>query len=78
MRILLHGGVTTGLRYRCGGVTHEAVASGQVVLAAGVIGGSHLMLLSGIGPAGRLRDHGVEPVADAPAVANGLRGHPCA
>jgi choline dehydrogenase len=44
---------------------------------AGMIGGSHLMLLSGIWPAGRLRDHGVEPVADAPAVANGLRGHPC-
>jgi choline dehydrogenase len=75
-QILLHRGAATGVRYRWGGRTHDAAAAGEVVLCAGVIGTPHLLLLSGIGPADHLREHGIEPVVDAPAVGDGLRDHP--
>jgi choline dehydrogenase len=33
-------------------------------------------MLSGIGPAEHLRDHGIDVVLDAPRVGDGLRDHP--
>jgi len=48
----------------------------EVIVAAGAIGTPHLLLLSGIGPADRLRATGVELVEDAPAVGQNLQDHP--
>jgi len=33
-------------------------------------------MLSGVGPAEHLREHGIEPLVDAPAVGRGLQDHP--
>ena len=52
-------------------------ASREVILAAGAIGSPHLLLHSGIGPAGMLTDLGIPVVADSPGVGENLQDHPC-
>ena len=47
-----------------------------IVLAAGALRTPQLLMLSGIGPAGHLRQHGLEVVRDLPAVGAGLQDHP--
>jgi choline dehydrogenase len=46
-----------------------------VILAAGAIGSPHLMLLSGVGPAAQLREHGIPIVLDRPGVGDNLQDH---
>jgi choline dehydrogenase-like flavoprotein len=45
-------------------------ASREVILSAGVYGSAQLLLLSGFGPAGHLREHGIPVVADLPVGGN--------
>jgi choline dehydrogenase-like flavoprotein len=47
----------------------------EIVLAAGSIGSSHLLLLSGVGPAAQLRQHGIPIVLDRPGVGENLHDH---
>ncbi|MFG1855692.1 GMC family oxidoreductase [Actinomadura geliboluensis] len=49
-------------------------ASKEVVLAAGAFGSPHLLMLSGVGPAAHLREHGIEVHADLP-VGDNLHDH---
>lgn len=53
-------------------------ASGEIVLAAGVYATPQLLMLSGVGPAEHLREHGIQVIADAPAVGKNLQDHPAA
>ncbi|MGB7037815.1 MAG: GMC oxidoreductase, partial [Xanthobacteraceae bacterium] len=46
-----------------------------VILAAGAIGSPQLLLLSGVGPASDLREHGIDAVADRPGVGANLQDH---
>lgn len=69
------GGRCSGVRYLRGEAVHEASAQREVVLCAGAIGSAHLLLLSGVGPAERLRALGIEPVADLPDVGENLHDH---
>ncbi|MDO9436428.1 GMC family oxidoreductase [Hydrogenophaga sp.] len=48
---------------------------GEVVLSAGAFGSPQLLMLSGIGPADHLREHGIEPVHDMPGVGQNLQDH---
>ncbi len=50
-------------------------AGGEVVLSAGAFGSPQLLMLSGIGPAAHLREHGIEPVRDLPGVGQNLQDH---
>lgn len=52
------------------------VARREIVLAAGVIGSPVILMRSGLGPAGQLRAHGIEVVADLPSVGRNLHDHP--
>jgi predicted dehydrogenase (TIGR03970 family) len=65
-------------RGRAVGVDTDAgpVQAAEVVLAAGAVGSPHLLLLSGVGPAGELRAHGIDVAVDAPGVGAGLSDHP--
>jgi choline dehydrogenase len=47
-----------------------------VVLTAGALRTPQLLMLSGIGPADELRQHGIAVVADVPGVGRGLQDHP--
>jgi choline dehydrogenase len=52
-----------------------ARATNEVILCAGAINTPHLLLLSGIGPAAHLAEHGVALVADLPGVGRNLQDH---
>ncbi len=69
-------------RRRCAGVVlerqgkrAEVRARWEVVLSAGAIGSPQILQLSGIGPAGLLKRHGIEVVHDLPGVGENLQDH---
>jgi choline dehydrogenase len=68
-------GRCTGVEYTVGG-EHRFVDTTEVVLTAGAINSAHLLMLSGIGPARHLEDHGIDIVADLPGVGSHLQDHP--
>ncbi len=76
-RITFDGTRATGVEVRRGSAT-TTVEAGEVILSAGSIGSPHLLLLSGVGPAHHLVDHGVPVVADVPGVGHNLQDHPAA
>ena len=79
-RIAFEGSRAVGVEYvqrgpgRTGGSLTEARA-GQVILCGGSINSPQLLQLSGVGPAGLLREHGIEVVADLPGVGENLQDH---
>ncbi len=56
------------------GAVATAEADREVILCGGAYNSPHLLMLSGIGPADHLREHGVEPVVDLP-VGQNLQDH---
>ncbi|MGN6765083.1 MAG: choline dehydrogenase [Rhizobiaceae bacterium] len=50
-------------------------AQREVILAASSINSPKLLMLSGIGPAAHLKEHGIEVVADRPGVGRNLQDH---
>jgi choline dehydrogenase len=65
----------TGVYVDIRGITRHARARREVVLSGGTINTPQLLLLSGIGPAGHLTEHGIEVVVDAPEVGSNLQDH---
>jgi choline dehydrogenase len=65
----------TGLRLLRDGRFVDVHARREVVLSAGAIGSPHLMQVSGLGPAGLLRDHHVPVEVDLPGVGENLQDH---
>ncbi|MFB6170822.1 MAG: GMC family oxidoreductase [Haloarculaceae archaeon] len=76
-RIELDGGRATGVTYRQGWDTHEAnvAEDGEVVVAAGAIQSPQLLMLSGIGEAAHLEEHGIDVRVDLPGVGRNLQDH---
>ncbi|MNM08671.1 Alcohol dehydrogenase [acceptor] [compost metagenome] len=64
-----------GIVFTGGGTQWQATAKRETILTAGAIGSPQLLQLSGIGPAALLRQHGIEPVRDAPGVGGNLQDH---
>ncbi|TPE44158.1 GMC family oxidoreductase, partial [Amaricoccus solimangrovi] len=64
-----------GATVRRGGDAVVVRASREVVLSAGAIGSPQILLLSGVGPAGHLREHGIDVELDAPGVGGNLQDH---
>jgi len=73
--IVFDGRRAVGIRWRQNGETRFARCRGEIILAAGAIGSPQIMLLSGIGPAAHLREHGIAIVADRPGVGANLQDH---
>jgi len=74
-RILFEGGRAVGLTCRLHGRAVEVAAGREVILASGAINSPQLLMLSGIGPAAHLRQHGIPVVADRPGVGGNLTDH---
>jgi choline dehydrogenase len=74
--IVIEGGRAAGVRYLQRGAEELARAEAEVILAGGAIGSPHLLMLSGIGPADHLRQHGIAVLADSPGVGGNLSDHP--
>lgn len=66
----------TGVRFRQHGAEHTVTARREVLLAGGAINSPQLLLLSGIGPAAHLAEHGIDTVVDLPGVGANLQDHP--
>jgi choline dehydrogenase len=74
--LLIEAGRAVGVTYRKAGHDETARAEAEVIVAAGAIGSPQLLMLSGIGPADDLREHGIYVIADNPAVGANLMDHP--
>ena len=74
-RIVVESGRAVGVDYAFRGRPRSARASREVILAAGAIGSPRLLMLSGLGPAAHLMEHGIEVVADLPGVGRNLQDH---
>ena len=51
------------------------IRAGEVILAGGSINTPQLLLLSGVGPAAHLAEHGIRVRADLPGVGDNLQDH---
>ena len=74
-RLLLEGRRVRGLEYRQGDTVRTAGARREVILSGGPINAPQLLMLSGIGPAGQLQEHGIAVVHDLPGVGANLQDH---
>jgi choline dehydrogenase len=74
-RVVIEGGRAVGVEVARGGGTEVIRAQREVVLAASSINSPKLLMLSGIGPAAHLRDHGIPVIADRPGVGANLQDH---
>jgi choline oxidase len=77
-KLVLEGTRCTGVDYLDPDLIHTRTvrARREVVVSCGAIDSPKLLMLSGIGPAGHLRETGVEPLVDAPGVGSNLQDHP--
>jgi choline dehydrogenase-like flavoprotein len=64
-----------GVRWRQDGEERTARCRGEVVMAAGAIGSPQIMMLSGVGPAAHLAEHGIPLVLDRRGVGQNLHDH---
>jgi choline dehydrogenase-like flavoprotein len=74
-RVEFDGRRATGVRFKQNGDSRIARCRGEVILAAGSIGSIQALLLSGVGPAAQLREHGIPVVLDKPGVGENLQDH---
>lgn len=75
-RLTLDGQRVNGVIYRKKKVELAARATREVILCAGAVGTPHLLMLSGIGDADHLREHGVVCRVNLPGVGRNLQDHP--
>ena len=74
-RVLFEGTKAVGIEYSQGNATRSINANRQVILSGGVFNSPHLLMLSGIGPAAHLRQHGIDVLLDRPGVGTNLQDH---
>jgi choline dehydrogenase len=74
-RIVVERGRAAGVELLLGG-GRKILQADEIVLAAGTFNSPHLLMLSGIGEARALQRHGIDLVADLPAVGRNLQDHP--
>ena len=73
-RIIVEHGRAVGIDYVQDGKTKTARAA-NVLVAAGTYNTAKLLMLSGIGPAAHLREHGIAVASDLPGVGSNLQDH---
>ena len=66
----------TGVTYKDrAGRSHTITANREVILSGGSINSPQLLMLSGIGEAAHLQEHGIDVVADLPGVGKNMQDH---
>ena len=74
-RVAFEGNRAIGVEVESGGEIYTVEAD-EIVLCGGGLRSSHLLLLSGVGPAEHLQSLGIPVVRDLPGVGQNLRNHP--
>ena len=75
LKVLIENGRAVGVEYRHEGQVKRATARRGVVVSSGALNTPRLLMLSGIGPAAHLKEHGIPVVADLPGVGRNLQEH---
>ena len=73
-KVVIEDGRAVGVEIERGGQIEVIRADVEVILAASSLNSPKLLMLSGIGPAAHLAEHGIEVVADRPGVGVRQRG----
>ncbi len=74
-KVLIEDGRATGVEVERGGRVEVIRAEAEVIIAASPINSPKLLMLSGIGPATHLAEHGIDVVADRAGVGQNLQDH---
>jgi choline dehydrogenase-like flavoprotein len=74
-RVEFSGKRAVGVCWRQDGVARSARCRGEVILSAGSLGSTQIMLLSGVGPAAQLKGFDIPVVLDKPGVGENLQDH---
>lgn len=74
-RIVFEGTRVTGIDIVRGG-QRQRVEAGEVIVSSGALHSPAMLMRSGVGPAGHLKQHGIQVVADVPGVGENLTEHP--
>ncbi len=74
-RVVIERGRAIGIAFHQHDIERAAHARREVILCGGTYNSPHLLMLSGIGPADMLRQHGIPVVADRPDVGRNLQEH---
>jgi choline dehydrogenase len=74
-RLLFEGHRCVGVEYVQDGQTKTARATREVIVAGGALESPHLLMLSGIGPAEHLSQHGIKTLVDLPGVGQNFHNH---
>jgi choline dehydrogenase len=78
-KLVFEGKRCVGVEIEHGGGGPQVIrARREVIVSGGAYNSPHLLLLSGIGPASHLQEHGVALVHDSPGVGRNLQEHPTA
>ncbi|WDR03957.1 FAD-dependent oxidoreductase [Devosia algicola] len=76
-RIVVENGRAIGVIYKDrAGQENRVTVEGEVILSAGALITPKLLMLSGLGPATHLAEHGVQCLVDLPGVGQNLIDHP--
>ncbi len=74
-KVVIENGRATGVEVTDKGGKQRTIRAGkEVILSAGVFGSAQILMLSGVGPAAHLAEHGIEVKADLP-VGDNLHDH---
>ncbi|WP_194094142.1 choline dehydrogenase [Marivivens aquimaris] len=74
-KIVIKDGRATGVQVERDGKSEVIDATKEVIIAASSINSPKILMLSGIGPAKHLAEHGIDVVADRPGVGQNLQDH---
>jgi choline dehydrogenase len=74
-KIVVDGKRAVAVQYRQNGGLKTARARREIILCGGAINSPQLLMLSGIGPAAHLAQHGIAVVQDMPGVGRNLQDH---
>ena len=74
-KVVIENGRAVGVEVERGGKTEVIGANVEVIIAASSLNSPKLLMLSGIGPAAHLAEHGIDVVADRSGVGQNLQDH---
>lgn len=74
-RILVEAGRAVGVEYMQHGQLKQVRADREVVVSGGAFLTPQLLMLSGLGPADQLKEHGIPVIVDLPEVGRNLQDH---
>ncbi|MEQ8404331.1 MAG: GMC family oxidoreductase N-terminal domain-containing protein [Oceanicaulis sp.] len=75
LKVMIEDGRATGVEIEIDGEVQQVIARKEVILSGGALNSPHVLMLSGIGPADHLREHGIAVEVDSPGVGENLQDH---